>query len=120
MTLWLRMLLFLSAVATFTFVTRKIRKSHVRIMDMFFWVSVSMLLILMAVYPEIVKDISHIFGFESPANLVFLLVIFLLGFKCFTMSIEMSRLKEQVSCFVEELAVRQTEKDEAIDEDFVS
>lgn len=114
MTITLRLLLVIVAVFNFILITYKIRESNVRIMDMFFWVIFSLLFIVMGVWPQIVIRFSHFIGFESPTNFVFLLVIFLLLFKCFLMSIEISRQKELIDEILEETAIRLEEITEEV------
>lgn len=114
LTITLRLLLVFVAVFNFFLITYKIRESNVRIMDMFFWVACSILFIIMGIFPQIVSMFSHMIGFESPTNFVFLLVIFLLLFKCFLMSIEISRQREQINEVLEETAIRLEELSEEV------
>lgn len=112
MIIGLRVLLFVAAALYFLFSVLRIRKSNVRIMDMVFWILMSALLVIMGIFPEWIMKLSHLIGFESPINFVFLVVIFLLLFKCFSMSIQISTQSEKINSIVEELAIRMKELEE--------
>ena len=59
---------------------------------------------------------GNLLGFISPANLVFLVIIFLLIEKIFTISIIVSQLEDKVSILSAELALRSHSSDKQISE----
>ena len=90
MSLQFRILLILVAVLTAVSILRKIRKEKVQIQYSIFWILFSLLLIILAVFPVILITLSHRLGIGSPANLVFLIIIFLLLVKSFNLTVEIS------------------------------
>lgn len=107
MSVYLRGVLFAASAFTCVYIIRKIRRAQVRVMDMFFWVGTSALLVAMSIFPSIAIRFADAFQFESPANFVFLAVISLLLLRCFLMSVRLSQLEGRVQALVEELAVRE-------------
>lgn len=104
----LRILLFVGAVFAFWVVCRKVRKQKVLVEDAIFWVVLSAVFVLLALFPQIAICISHVVGFMSASNFVYLVVVVLLLWKTFTNSAEISRLKNKVDQLAQEIALAQT------------
>lgn len=105
MSLTLRILLVVGAILAACFVTNRIRKSMILMGDAIFWVATSLLLVVIAVFPDITYFFADLFGFMSPSNFVFLLVLVLLMAKMFANSSEISMLKHRVNELAQENAL---------------
>ena len=84
-----------------------------------FWIFFAAILLLLAIFPEISYELCRIFGIMSPSNLVFLVIIFLLVEKIFTLSIVVSQLEDKIGVLSAEVALRskaENKKIEKIDE----
>lgn len=114
MSVSLRILLIVAAVITVIWILKKIRKSKVKMEDAIFWLVFSGVLLVLAVLPQISFWLSKLLGIESPANLVFLLIICLLIEKIFTLSIITSQLEEKVSILSAEIAIRSQAQEKEI------
>ena len=106
MSVTLRRLLLLGAVITVVWILRKIRKLKVKMEDAIFWLAFSLVLLVFAAFPRIAFWLSRVMGIESPANLVFLMIICLLLEKIFTLSMITSQLEDKVSVLSAEVALR--------------
>lgn len=106
MSVILRIILLVASLLTFFYVVRKLRKSQIQIMDTVFWIGLSVIFVIFAVFPQIVELISDMMGFMAPVNLIFLVMIFLLLLRCFLLSIKVSQLEDRLKNLVEELAIR--------------
>ena len=106
MTITLRIILFVLAVVTAWWILSKIRRLKVKMEDAIFWIFVAVVLCVLSMFPEIVYKLTDIVGVMSPANLVFLIVIFILLEKVFTLSIIVSQLEEKVTVLSSEVALR--------------
>lgn len=93
----MRILLVLVSIGTTWWILHKIRKSKVKMEDAIFWMFFSGLLLILAIFPQLSFYLSDLLGIDSPANLVFLMIICLLLEKIFTLSIVVSQLEEKVS-----------------------
>lgn len=102
----LRVILFVLAVVTAWWILSKIRRLKVKMEDAIFWIFVAVVLCVLSLFPEIVYKLTEIVGVMSPANLVFLIVIFILLEKVFTLSIIVSQLEEKVTVLSSEVALR--------------
>ena len=102
----LRVLLLIAAVFAAVCILQKIRKLKVKMEDAIFWVIFAGVLCLLGVFPELTYWLTERVGILSPANLIFLVMIFLLLEKVFTLSIIVSQLEEKVTVLSAEIALR--------------
>lgn len=106
-----RIFLILGSIATLVYFISKIRKSKLKINHSIFWVVFGLVLLLLALIPDGVFWISGVLGFQSPSNLIYLIVIFLLTVKLFTTTMRISKLNEQVTALTQALAIHQMEEE---------
>ncbi len=112
MSLTLRICLIIASIFTLGLMIHKIRSSKVQIEDAIYWVVFSAALIVLSVFPQIIYLLSDLLGVESPANLIFLLVIFFLIVKLFTLSVRISGLETRIKELAQQLALSQTEAED--------
>ena len=114
----LKGLLIIASVLTVGWILRKIRKNKVKMEDAIFWIFFAAILLLLAIFPEISYELCRIFGIMSPSNLVFLVIIFLLVEKIFTLSIIVSQLEDKIGVLSAEVALRSKaeNKNDKVDE----
>ena len=110
MTLQMRVLLFLGALGTLVYIMKKIRKNRVDIDHAIFWILFSGILVLVSIIPEAITWAADLFGFLSPANMVFLLVIFLLIIKLFSVTIKLSALENKIKSLTQYIALVEKQK----------
>ena len=104
-----RVLLIFVAFLTAISILRKIRKEKVQIQYSIFWILFSALLIVLAVFPSILIRLSRTLGIGSPANLVFLTIIFLLLLKSFNLTVEISALEVKLKELTQRIALKEEE-----------
>lgn len=112
----LRVLLLFAALVTGGWILYKIRKLQVKMQDAIFWVIFAVILLVMGISPEICYWLTERLGIMSPANLIFLVVIFLLMEKVFTLSIIVSQLEEKIAVLSAEVALRSCAAGKRMDE----
>jgi hypothetical protein len=113
MALGIRIVCIAGAVAMFMFITSNIRKKKVQIEDSLFWMVLSLMLVLIAVFPRIAFDLSAALGFKAPSNFVIVGVVAILLMKLFSLSTEVSSLRHRLNELAQEEALIAKEKDEA-------
>ena len=84
--------------------------------DAIFWVCFAVILLVMGICPEFTYWLTGVFQMQSPANLIFLVIIFLLIEKVFTLSIITSQLEDKVTVLSAEVALR-SHADERVSEE---
>ena len=94
------------------FVIRKVKKSKMQIEYTVFWVLFGVLLLFISLVPQIVYFFAKLIGIQSPTNLVLAFIIFILVIKQFLMTIEISQLEVKIKELVEEIALKDKEKEE--------
>ncbi len=102
----LRGILLLAAVAFAGYILLKIRKCKVKMEDAIFWVCLAVILLIMGIFPKVTYWLTGLFHMQSPANLIFLIIIFLLLEKVLTLSIITSQLEDKVTILSAEVALR--------------
>ena len=105
MSVALRICLVALSIISLFYIIRKIRYSKMQIEYTLFWIVLSIIMILMAVFPQIVYWIAYMLGIMSPANMVYLFIIGILLVKVFMMTIEMSNLESQVQALIQEVGI---------------
>ena len=106
MSVALRVILLIAAVISAWWILLKIRKCKVKMEDAIFWVCFAVILLVMGVFPNFTYWLTRVLGMQSPANLIFLIIIFLLLEKVFTLSIITSQLEDKVTVLSAEVALR--------------
>ena len=110
----LRVLLIIMSVYTFAFVIKQIRKNKIEIGESLFWIIISIILIVISVFPQITGFFTKLLGIQSPSNFVFLVAIFIVMLKLFTLSIDVAKLKQKLKSLIENVALKEKELDEKI------
>lgn len=101
----LRVILIVSAILLFLYMIKKIRQAKMKIEHTIFWLLFSAILIIIGIFPQIVYVVSKWIGFQSPVNMVFLMIIFILIVKSFLATLEISHLENKVDSLVQQIAV---------------
>ena len=104
-----RAILILVSILAFVFVLRKIRKKQLHIDDALFWIISSASLMLLSIFPQIAYFFTVLLGMSSPVNFVFLVVIFVILIKLFTLAIDLSVQKQRLNSLVQNLALANEE-----------
>ncbi|MCL2486915.1 MAG: DUF2304 domain-containing protein [Oscillospiraceae bacterium] len=107
MSVSLRIALVLFSIVSAAYVFRKIRKSNMYLSDSIFWVVFSFCLLLVSLFPSIAIYGSELLGVSSPANFVFLAMLFLILTKLFGLSLELSEYKFKLRTLIQEYALRE-------------
>ncbi len=107
-----RILLILAAVLSFMFMISNIRRSRLRISDSIFWFLFAALLILLAVFPQIAYFFGGLLGIISTVNLVFLVIIALLLFRVFTLTLRVSELDGKIEELARTIALKNMKDNE--------
>ena len=108
----LRVILIASSLAMLAFVIRKVKKSKMQIEYTVFWVLFGVLLLFISLVQQIFYFFAKLIGIQSPTNLVLAFIIFILVIKQFLMTIEISQLEVKIKELVEEIALKDKEKEE--------
>ena len=106
MSIPLRVSLIICSLVVLFFVMRRIRKAGLEISDSIFWLGISFLLIVIAVFPQIAYWASEVLGFDAPVNFVFACGIIVLLVRTFTQDQKICQLKKKLTTLVQSEALR--------------
>ena len=113
MSLTLRIALIIVCVVACLYVLRRLRRAQMEIEDAIYWILVSFALVIISIFPQIPDFLSRLLGIRSPSNFVFLSVIFVVIVKLFSLSLEVSFLKQKLKSTIQNVAIRQKELEDA-------
>ena len=105
MSIYLRICLVVISMLSMLNIMKRVRRYKLQIEYSIFWIVFSVLLIIIAIFPKIMFWMSELLGIQSPANMVFLLVIFILFIKTFNLTLEISRLQCKMQELVQKIAL---------------
>lgn len=106
MSIFLRLILVVASFIACGYAVRKIQKAQMNIEAAMYWFFLSFFLLVLSIFPELAMWSAKMIGIESPVNLVFLVIIFLVLLKLFSTSVKLSQLENKINMLTEELAVR--------------
>jgi len=109
MSLALRIVLIVASFLVTLYALRKIRRAQLNIDDAFYWIFLSVILLVMSIFPIVPTYLSSLIGIESPANFVFLVMIFFAFAKMFSLSIEFSIQKYRLNKLIQRIAILNSE-----------
>ena len=112
MSLVLRIFLIVVSFISIVYVIRKIRKAKLRIDYSLFWIIVSLLIMVLALFPELAIKLASLMGVMSAVNLIYLVMIFILLLHNFTMTVKISSLESKINNLTEEIAIREKVHDD--------
>ena len=115
MTVILRIILILASVLMLIYMVRKVRKSKVQIERTVFWIVFGIFIIVISIFPKVIYWTASVLGIQSPANLVWITVIFILLVKQFMTTLELSELETKFKNLVEEIALKRYEEEKYSD-----
>ena len=104
-----RILLIGSASIGFLYVVTQIRNSNFTIRDSIFWVFFSIVLVIIAIFPNIPIRLSKIFGIESPTNFIFIVIIAIMIVRIYRLSVAVSSLITKIKELTQTLAIQEYE-----------
>lgn len=107
-----RIVLLIGAVFTFFYVIKGVKKSRFRARETFFWLFLSLVFVLLGIFPGIVEWIAGILNVASPSNLVYLMVIFLLLIKVFAMDRNIAKTEHQMTELTQKIAIDRLNQDQ--------
>lgn len=110
MTIGLQLILAIVALATAFVILRSIRKSHLQIEESFFWLFFSAILLVFSLFPSLIIFLAKCLGFQSPANFVFLFIIFLLVINQYKLTKKVSKNEIKLRSLIQTIALKNKEK----------
>ncbi len=117
MSVALRVLLLIGAVAMFMFVIKSIRKSRIQMKDALIWMLIAVLIAIFGIFPSIPMWIAYAIGIESAANMVFLIFIAILLMCIFSLALRVSMLEDKCTTLAGEIAIRTKKDDGKVDKE---
>lgn len=109
----LRLLLIIGALLTTYYFSSRVNRGKIKTEDSLFWIIFSVFLVIIAIAPILITKTAELLGFQSPANFLFLIIIFILIIKDFYSTIKISKLEIKVTSIVQYLALKEHKEEKA-------
>ncbi len=106
----LQIMLIIASLTALYYVVTKVKKSKMQIEDTVFWVVFAFGILIISIFPNIVFFFSDLLNIESPTNLLYLIIIFILIVNQFRLSRKLSEVKNTVKTIVQNRAIENNEK----------
>ncbi len=106
----IRVLLIVGAFATMAFMLGKIRSAKIQIEYSIFWIVFSVGVVVLSLFPQIAFWAVRVLGMQSPINVVYLAMIFVLFIRLFSMTTKLSQLESKLNKLVQQQAINETER----------
>lgn len=117
MSIELRIILLVGAILTMIYFLHQIRKNRMQIEYAISWSLFSAGLLILGIFPGIVIWASRIVGVESPANMLYLCIIFLLILKQFSTTVKLSKMNQQITVLTQSMALEHADREKRLAED---
>ncbi len=113
MSVTLRVILIVGSFVSFLLCVTKIKQSKLKVENSVIWMLGSVLLIFMSIFSNVVEWLSHLLGFISPVNFVFLIMIAFLLVQTFIDNIHITILNEKIKDLNHNIALERNEEKNA-------
>lgn len=112
MSIYLRILLIVMSFLAAFYAVHQIRKSQMKIENAIFWFCFVAIIVLLSIFPELAMILARLLGIESPVNLIYLAMIFLLIVKVFSQSVKISQMEYKIGILAQEAAIMKKSAEE--------
>lgn len=116
MSLTLRIFLIVCSVLASLYTMIKIRKAQLNIDDSLYWIVLSVILLIMSLFPGLVQWAANLFGFIGTVNFVFFFLIFMIIVKLFGIAIDLSIAKHRLNLLIQKTALKNKEEDDKVND----
>jgi hypothetical protein len=103
--LTLRIIVIIACMAFMVLVCRQVALRHLMLKYSLLWLSLAVMVMLVALFPDIVYSVSSLLGFEAPSNFVFFVAMFFLLAISLSLSVVASRQTDKIKNLVQNLAL---------------
>ena len=86
-------------------IINSIRKKKLQMSFSIFWIITGIALIIALIIPNLVENISHLLGFEVPANMVFCITIFVAFYLIFRLMVLLSKENNKNTKLIQEISM---------------
>ena len=101
----LQIILIISTILFAIFIIVKTSKKKMNYKLTILWLCFSLMIIILAIFPQIITWIAKTIHIETPVNALFLMFIFLLIVIVFYLSAEISKLQTKMTILIQENAL---------------
>lgn len=113
----LQIVLFLSSLLGFFYLLNKIKKHHLELRYALLWLGLSIVLILLSIFPIISIKFSELLDFEKPVNALFLLGMLGTGVILFSITTTISKFSTKIKELSQELGLLKNEMEKRKEKD---
>jgi hypothetical protein len=100
-----QLILIVSSILFMIFILDMIRSKNLELRHALTWIATSFIIIILAIFPRIVKSIAYLLHIIEPANALFLIIIFFVLVIVFTLTVTISKSTDKINTLVQEIGL---------------
>lgn len=112
MSLSLQIFLIIITIIYYIAIIRSIRQKKLEISLAIFWIISGLLLIIVALFPNLCMEVSKLLGFEKTSNMIFCIAIFIAFYLIFKLSLRLSEAEKKNTLLIQELSIIKSKQKE--------
>ena len=105
MNITFHLILIISSVLFMIFILNMIRSKNLELKHALTWLGTSFIIIIIAIFPQIIKSIASLLHIIEPANALFLLILFFILLIVFTLTVTISKSTNKINTLVQEIGL---------------
>lgn len=105
MPITLRIVLIVITIIYLITLIRRLKNGKLQLSFSIFWIFTGVVLVIIAIFPIIVQSISELFGFQTTANMLFLITIFIAYYLIFELTLKLSQENKKNTALVQEISI---------------
>ena len=87
------------------FIIKTVNKSHFFISLAIEWIIIGVVVLLSAIFPEVIFKISKFAGFEVPYNFILFASTLFLAYQIFSLIVIVSKQQQQIKTLIQEISI---------------
>ena len=108
----LRIVLIIITLIYLFFILKSIKSKKMQISLSLFWIFTGIILLVAAIAPNIFGNISNLLGFETTANMIFCITIFLAFYLIFNLTTMLSKENKKTTKLIQEISLLKNKVEE--------
>jgi len=100
-----QLILIISSILFMIFILNMIRNKNLELRHALTWLVTSFAIIIIAIFPQIIRSTAFLLHIIEPANALFLIILFFILLIVFTLTVTISKSANKINTLVQEIGL---------------